>query len=443
MYISSIFRTILFALAIAVSPLFVVPQSLAAEITELLNGQAYKWQGQVVDVGPLKKFYKSRHSRRVWTDKTGLNEAGKGLVLQLKKAAEDGLITSDYYRKFPAKIKTEDLARADMYLSQALWKFGRDLFSGRTTPSVSDPDIIISRKKFNIEKWLNSAVRRGAAYLLDSIRPPHKQYAALRKQLAKTKKKSRRHKIIVNMERWRWLPRDMGKRHILVNQAAFEVYIREKEKIVDRRKVVIGRTFHKTPMFSHVLKYAEFNPTWVIPRIIASKEYLPKLRKNRRYLETRGYKIYDSWEKDAKELDVKKVNWSKVSSRDFPYRIVQQPGNKNALGKVKFMFPNKFNVYLHDTPAKKLFTHSSRAYSYGCIRVQKPLDFATKVFKSERLTQSKIAKILASEETTVIKKRKTMQIHLTYFTLWMEANGKMKSYKDVYGRDRMVSKILF
>ncbi len=443
MYIYSIFRASLSTLTILGFSLFFMMPASAASVSELIGKQAIKWQGQVIDVGPLKKFYKSRRSRGIWTSDSGLNDRGRELIAQLKKAHEDGLETSDYFRKFPAKLKTEDLPKAELYLSQAFWRFGRDLYAGRTTPSVSDPDIIISRKKIDIEGWLNSTNRRGAEFVIKSLRPPHTQYQELRKRLAKVKKKSQRRKIIVNMERWRWVPRNMGKRHVLVNQAAFEVYIRENEKIVDRRKVVIGKTYFKTPMFSHVLKYAEFNPTWVIPRVIAATEYLPRLRKNRHYLEKRGYKIYESWEEGAAELDVTKVNWSKVSTRDFPYRIVQQPGEKNALGKVKFMFPNKFNVYLHDTPAKKLFNSKSRAYSHGCIRVQKPLEFATKLFKSERLSKAKISNILAKEGPIVFKKRKKMQIHLTYFTLWVEKNGKMKSYKDVYGRDRMVAKILF
>lgn len=443
MYIFPVFRA--FALlTVTISMIAAQPSiSFAADVSKLLEGKAFKWHGNAVSIGPIKKFYKSRRSRGIWTDDVGLNDAGKALIVQLSKAKEDGLVASDYYRKLPKKLQTDEVAKAELYLSQAFWKFGRDLYSGRTTPSVSDPDIIIGRKKFEIASWLSSANRRGAEFVISNLRPPHKQYELLRQKLAKTKKKSRRRKIIVNMERWRWLPRDMGKRHVLVNQAAYEVYIREREQIVDRRKVVIGKTYHKTPMFSHKLKYAEFNPTWVIPRDIAGNEYLPRLRRNRNYLKKRGYKIYDSWEADAEELDVKKVNWSRVSRKDFPYRIVQQSGKKNALGKVKFMFPNKFKVYLHDTPAKTLFKRSSRAYSHGCIRVQRPLEFATKLFKSERLTKSRIAKMLAKKETTIVKKRKAMQIHLTYFTLWVEANGKLKSYKDVYKRDRMVRKILF
>ena len=432
----------IFSLALLLLAVGLLPAS-SANVWKLFEGQAFKWHGEIIDLGPLRKFYRARRGKGVWTNDEGLNDAGNALIAQLLKAGEDGLVTADYFRKFPDELKSGDLANAELYLSQALWKYGRDLYSGRTTPAVSEPEIVISRKRIDIEGWLNTANRRGAEFLINSLRPPHQQYMALRKQLASAKKRRTKRKIIVNMERWRWLPRDLGKRHVMVNQAAFEVYIREKGTIVDRRKVVIGKPYHKTPMFSHVIKYAEFNPTWTIPRDIAGNEFLPRLRKNRRYLEKRDYKIYDSWEEDAEELDVKKVNWSKISRKDFPYRIVQQPGKKNALGKVKIMFPNRFEVYLHDTPAKSLFKQSSRAYSHGCIRVERPLDFAAKVFKSERLTKSKISKILETQETVRIKKRRPMPIHLTYFTMWVEKNGTMKSYRDVYKRDVMVGKILF
>jgi len=352
------------------------------------------------------------------------------------------LIAGDYIKKFPKKLNIEELPNVELYLSQAFWRFGRDLYAGRTTPSVSSPDIVISRKKYDIGGWLTKAGRRGPGIVIDSLRPSHQQYVELRKKLAKTKNRRKTRKIIVNMERWRWLPRKMGKRHVLVNQASFEMFIRNNEKIVDRRRVVVGKPYHKTPMFSHAISYAEFNPTWTVPRSIAGEEFLPKLRRNSRYLEKRDYKIYASWDEDAEELDLKKVNWSKVSSKNFPYRIVQSPGKKNALGKVKFMFPNRFKIYLHDTPSKRLFKNSSRAYSHGCIRIQKPLEFATKLFKS-RLSKSKIDKILEKEGTTIVKMGRSVPIHLTYFTLWIDEKGKMKSYKDVYKRDRMVGRILF
>ena len=417
--------------------------AFGAQYSDLFEKRSLKWNGKTVNLRPLRKFYKTRHGSGVWTNSKGLNANGELLIKLLAKAGEDGLIARNYVRKFPKKLKTVELGRAELYLSQAFWRFSRDLYIGRSAPYVSESDIIINRKKADIGGWLKMAARRGPGKVFETLRPAHKQYLALRKKLAKTKNKKLARKIIINMERWRWLPRDLGKRHVLVNQAAFEMYIRENGLIMDRRKVVIGKPFHKTPMFSYAIKYAEFNPTWTVPRSIASEEFLPRLRRNSRYLEKRGFKIYSSWEEDAEELDAKSINWKKITRKEFPYRIVQKSGKGNALGKVKFMFPNRFKIYLHDTPSKKLFSQASRAYSHGCVRVEKPLEFAIKLFKSQRLSKNKIDKILATDVTTKVKMRKNIPIHLTYFSMWVEENGKLRSFKDVYNRDRLVSKILY
>ena len=229
---------------------------------------------------------------------------------------------------------------------------------------------------------------------------------------------------------------------MLVNQAAFEVMIFENQKITDRRRVVVGKPYHKTPMFSHAFEYAEFNPTWTVPRSIAGNEILPKLKSDPGYLERNNYKIYTSWKKDAPAMNPHSIDWSSVRANKFPYRIVQQPGSGNALGQVKYMFPNKFNVYLHDTQAKNLFSQTSRAFSHGCIRVQDPLDFGVKLFGASNLNKDKVNKILASKKTQRVKLSKKVPVHLSYFTAWVE-DGKLVFHDDVYGRDKLVQNILF
>ncbi len=185
--------------------------------------------------------------------------------------------------------------------------------------------------------------------------------------------------IIVNMERWRWLPNDLGARHVLVNQAGFELFLTDKGKTVDRRRVIVGKPFHATPMFSDRIGYAEFNPTWTVSADIAKAEFLSKLQEDPGYLAANDYILYSGWAEGAPEIDPYSVDWNAIKGK-FPYRIVQQPGKKNALGVVKFMFPNKFNIYLHDTPSRQLFAKTGRAFSHGCIRVSKPMDFAEKLF---------------------------------------------------------------
>ena len=418
----------------------------AASVASVMRGDAIKWQGTVIDLGPLKSFYRSKFNKGIWTAKSGLSKRGAELVKVLSNAEADGLEAADYLSGFPANpdnLSKKELAAAELFLSQAFWRFGRDLYSGRTTPAVSEPDIVISRKKIDVKGWLKSASKHGPAKVFEALRPQHRQYGMLRQMLASASG-AKAKQIIINMERWRWLPRNLGKRYVMVNQAAFEMYLNEEGKMIDRRRVVVGKPFHKTPMFSHAIQYAEFNPTWTVSRSIAGNEFLPKLRKDPGYLEKRNYKIYTSWEADAPAMSAHTINWDSVSSKDFPYRIVQQPGENNALGNVKFIFPNKFKVYLHDTQSKQLFSESSRAFSHGCIRVENPMEFAEKLYASERsLPASKINEILASKKTQRIKMKKPVDVHLSYFTVWVDDTGAAKFHKDIYGRDKLVGKILF
>jgi len=418
----------------------------AANVAGVMRGNALRFNGTVVDLEPLKKFYRSRLGRAVWTGKKGLSKDGVEAVQVLQNAGADGLSPSDYLSALPANVQQltgKELAGVELYISQSLWRFARDLAAGRTTPSVSEPDIVISRKRRDVTSWLKIAQRSGPDKLVSALRPKHPQYAALIKLLASTKPGSARaRQIIVNMERWRWLPVELGKRHVLVNQASFEMRLYEKGKVSDRRRVVVGKPYHKTPMFSHAISYAEFNPTWTVPLSIAKNEMLPKIKKDPGYLTRNNYKLHTSWKADAPAMNPEQVDWSGVRPSNFNYRIVQQPGDNNALGQVKFLFPNKFNVYLHDTQSKNLFKKSERAFSHGCIRVDKPLEFAEKLFGTRALSQRKIQSILSDPRTQRVNLKKPVPVHLAYFTVWVEG-GTPSFHKDIYGRDKLVGRILF
>ncbi|MGL4491115.1 MAG: L,D-transpeptidase family protein [Rhizobiaceae bacterium] len=250
--------------------------------------------------------------------------------------------------------------------------------------------------------------------------------------------------IVVNMERWRWLPAELGSRHVMVNQAGFELFLVDGGKVTDNRRVIVGKPFHKTPMFSDKIGYVEFNPTWTVTPDIASAEFLPKLIKDPGYLEQNDYKIYAGWGEGAAEMDPYSVDWTAVRPGKFPYRIVQQPGDRNALGYVKFMFPNKRNIYLHDTPSRQLFASTGRAFSHGCIRVSDALGFAEKLLgMDQKMSRAVIdAKVDARALTRVPLKTK-VPIHLAYFTVWVGPDGTPKFFQDIYERDRLVASIIF
>ncbi len=250
--------------------------------------------------------------------------------------------------------------------------------------------------------------------------------------------------IIVNMERWRWLPATLGSRYVLVNQAGFELFLVAGGKVTDRRRVIVGKPFHQSPMFSDQIRYAEFNPDWTVTPSIAVNEFLPKLKQDPGYLARNGYVLYAGWGAGAPRIDPYSVNWAAVGAKGFPYKIVQLPGPKNALGVVKFMFPNSFNVYLHDTPSRQLFAETGRAFSHGCIRVDKPVEFANKLFGPDgTLSAAQIDALIKAGKTKAVNLKAKVPIHLTYFTAWIGEDGTPSFFPDIYERDKLVSRILF
>jgi len=418
----------------------------AANVSSFSTAQAIKWRGGVINVEAVMPFYKRQNYEGLWTNKSGLNQRGRALIDALNDAWLDGLEPLDYLGGFPSNpdsLRGEQLIGAELFLSESAIRFARDLYAGRTTPSVSEPDIVIARKKLDTIALLGSFEKNGAETVIDRLRPTHPQYDALRKALIKTSNPATQRQIIVNMERWRWLPRKLGDKHVFVNTAAFLMYTRSGGKDVDRRRVIVGKTYHKTPIFSDIIKYSEFNPTWTVTPSIAGNEMLPKLRKDPSYLKKKGYDLYASWKRDAPRMNATQIDWSSVSGKRFPYKIVQPAGPKNALGQVKFLFPNKFNVYLHDTANRQLFGNSDRALSHGCIRVQDPLEFAKLLYKLDgNSAVSKIDGVVASKKTKGIKFQKPIPVHLTYFTSWVK-NGKVQTFNDIYGRDKLIANILF
>ncbi len=250
--------------------------------------------------------------------------------------------------------------------------------------------------------------------------------------------------IVVNMERWRWLPNDLGARHVLVNQAGFELFLVDRGKVVDNRRVIVGKPFHQTPMFSDKIGYLEFNPTWTVTPDIASAEFLPKLQKDPGYLAANDFVLYASTADSAPEIDPYSVDWNSVTAAKFKYRIVQQPGDKNALGYVKFMFPNKRNIYLHDTPSRQLFASTGRAFSHGCIRVHDALGFAEKMMGIDQgMTRATIDAIVANGQLKRVPLKTKIPIHLTYFTVWIGDDGVVQFFPDIYGRDQPVADIIY
>jgi murein L,D-transpeptidase YcbB/YkuD len=243
--------------------------------------------------------------------------------------------------------------------------------------------------------------------------------------------------IRINMERCRWVNNHIPQNFILVNIADYNLYLYEDLEIVYRCRVVVGKQHHETPVFNSDIKYVVFNPTWTVPYSISSKEILPKLKKDPSYLQDRNMTLL----KGGNEVDPASVDFNKYSKNNFPFTIRQEPGPNNALGMVKFIFPNKHAVYLHDTPSKSYFGKTDRAYSHGCVRVHNPMILAELLLADKGYDQEKIASTLKTKELKNVYLTEPLPVMLMYLTSYQE-DGKIYFYKDVYGRDKMILKEL-
>ncbi len=254
---------------------------------------------------------------------------------------------------------------------------------------------------------------------------------------------SRLRQMAVNLDRWRWLPQNLGKRHILVNIAGFDCRVVENDQTLLRMDVVVGRNYRRTPVFSGNMTYLVLSPAWEIPPELAIKDKLPLIRKDPAYLGEQHIRVLSGWGADAREVDPASVDWRRVGVGNFRYRLRQDPGPWNALGQVKFMFPNKFNIYLHDTPAKELFAKSERAFSSGCVRVSRPLELAELLLQGMAdWARESIRAAMESGKERTVPLPKPIPVHLLYWTAWVDEDGQLNLRKDIYGRDALVDQAL-
>ncbi|HEY3569279.1 MAG TPA: L,D-transpeptidase family protein [Thermoanaerobaculia bacterium] len=224
--------------------------------------------------------------------------------------------------------------------------------------------------------------------------------------------------IEINLDRWRWLPRDLGERYIMVNIAGFHLDLIENGQPALSMKVVAGKPTTRTPMFSGRMTNVVLNPYWNVPPDIARKEVLPKIAREPGYAEKEGLEVRGT-------------------------EVRQRPGPKNALGRVKFLFPNRFNVYLHDTPSRSLFSRTVRGFSHGCIRIEKPVELAEYLLQDDpKWTPEKIAATINKGRETWITIPRPLPVHLVYWTAWVDDAGTLQLRDDLYGRDKPLLKIL-
>lgn len=277
-----------------------------------------------------------------------------------------------------------------------------------------------------------------------------KSFAALRVPLA-----DRIAQLELNLERWRWLPRKLGERYLLVNIAGFTLQAVEGERTVLEMPAVVGREHRRTPVMSDLVRYLVLNPYWEVPQKLAVEDKLPEIRKDPSFLAREGFQVLRGWGSEEERVDPATVSWSELGPGNFPYRLRQNPGPRNALGRIKFIFPNRFSVYIHDTPSRGIFARPERAVSSGCIRVENPLGLAEWLLRggagASPWTRERLEAALATGETRTVPLPALVPVHLEYLTAWVEdalatdaTNEDVVHFRtDVYGRDAALAAALF
>lgn len=246
--------------------------------------------------------------------------------------------------------------------------------------------------------------------------------------------------IRVNLERIRWVYKELPEDYIIVDIAGFHVYLMQEDEIVWQARAQVGRPYRDTPVFRDSVRYLEFNPTWTVPQTILREDILPRLKRDPGYLDERNMQVLSF---SRKPVDASTIDWQSVSADHFPYLLRQEPGPDNALGRVKFMFPNAHAIYIHDTPSKSLFARSERAFSSGCIRVERPFELAELLLDDpERWDQQGIQQLLDSRLTQRVNLKQPLPVLILYWTAEADADGRVHFRRDVYDRDAPVLEAL-
>lgn len=245
----------------------------------------------------------------------------------------------------------------------------------------------------------------------------------------------------LNLERWRWLPRDLGRRYVLVDIPAYVIKVVDDGAPIFESRVVVGRSYRRTPVMSDTIRYLVLNPFWEVPHKLAVQDKLPEIRRDPTYFERNGFQVFRGWGSEEQAVDPATVDWQSVTAKSFPFRLRQAPGPLNALGRIKIMFPNPFNVYVHDTPSRELFSKPERAASSGCIRVEKPLELAVKLLEPG-WSLNTLEGALGTGETRTVSIPVPWPIHLQYWTAAIDEQGRTVFRPDIYERDRALAAAL-
>ncbi len=396
-----------------------------------------------------RQFYEARGFMPAWVDGVGTTEQWKDLVQQLKYSERHGLDPETYSpREFEqlreqsqtktrgTRFPVERVPEMDAKMTYAYLRYAADLLGWTRSAGQVHPTWLTSPKKDDLAARLSDAVaRQRVRDSLEELAPTHTQYKGLQAALAREQQPDRIERIKMNMERWRWAPHDLGERYVLINVPSYQLQVMEGDQPALAMRVIVGDPEHQTPLFSDEMTYVVFSPYWNIPPDILRKETLPRVARDPDYLQRNNIEVVGT-SGEAEVLDATDIDWSdEEATKGLRFR--QAPGPENALGLVKFIFPNHFNVYLHDTPGDALFAKEKRTLSHGCIRVEEPVALAQYVLDDRpEWTDARISQAMGANKEQTVTLKQPLRVHIGYWTAWVEPDGKTVTFTDdPYGID--------
>jgi len=391
----------------------------------------------------IDQFYAGRNNAPLWVSRKGPNARARAVIAEVRRAGNYGLKSSDFdLPRLQIGKAVAKLAKAEVKLTLAILKYARHAYGHRINPRRLSPSIDRSARPINPQRVLHDIARADLLKrYLRSLHPQHVQFDALRRQYLRLRSDPAHAAtvqiLLVNMERWRWYPRDLGRFHVWLNIPEYIVRVIDRNRVVHSERSVVGKRKTKTPDFSDWMEEIVFHPTWNVPDSIKVEEIIPALRRGSPILARQNLGI----RYNGRAINPYSVDWRRSDVRRFHF--YQPPGRRNVLGFVKFMFPNKHAVYMHDTPSKQLFKQQIRTYSHGCMRIRNPRRLAEVLLAQDKgWRPHHIAALINAGITHPVQLTRKIPVHITYLTARVDRDGRLEVYGDIYGHDRRLANAL-
>lgn len=426
-------------------------EQVVAIIREMLTDSEQLKDANADDRAALWAFYETKSGGPLWITEMGFSAKAQAALFEIEKADDWGLEAEafDLPKADLLPNSPEAQAGAEIKLDLAILQYARFARGGRVTPrKVSSLYDQMPPLRDPNDVFAGIATAEEPDAYLRALHPTHDQFVRLREALLKAREARGKggdtvaiKRLLVNMERWRWMPEDLGALHVWQNTPAFMVYVVKDGKIIYADKTQVGTIGYATPVFTADMKTIVFNPSWVAPPTVVRENILPPLSR-RQYSVLKVHNLSVSLR--GQPVDARKVDWARVNIHD--YTFTQPPGPDNVLGKAKFLFPNRHIVYMHDThPVRRKYYQSSiRAVGHECVRMERPEQFAAALLAEDKgWSAAKVKSLWNGGRDGAVSLDAKIPVHMTYFTAMVDEKGKLSTYADLYGLDARLATALF